>query len=212
MRHTTLIVPGFRGSGAAHWQTWFEQQLPDARRVSGIDWDVPCLDDWVEQVVREIDAAPSPIWLVAHSFGCLATVVAAAQREDKVAGVFLVAPADPWRFVKSGLRELKPSNEQLDTIDHDLPQSRLGFNSMVVASSNDPWVKITVAGYWAQRWGSHFISVGDAGHINIDAGFGPWPDGLALFQSMQSVQDEMPFGCLDDLFSIKGEANEFTFR
>ena len=22
MRHTILIVPGFRGSGPAHWQTW----------------------------------------------------------------------------------------------------------------------------------------------------------------------------------------------
>ena len=31
---TTLIVPGLHGSGADHWQTWFEQKLPDAVRVS----------------------------------------------------------------------------------------------------------------------------------------------------------------------------------
>ena len=194
MRQTTLIVPGFRGSGEAHWQTWFEQQLPDVKRVSGIDWEQPRLADWSAAVVQEIDSSNHPVWLIAHSFGCLATVSAAAERADKVLGALLVAPADPWRFVKSGLREWLPSTAQHDTIDHDLPQTALGFNSVVVASSNDPWVKITVAGYWAQRWGSHFVSIGEAGHINVDSGFGPWPQGLTLFQKMQAAQEDVPLG------------------
>ncbi|MBP7628661.1 MAG: alpha/beta hydrolase, partial [Zoogloea sp.] len=28
MQHTTLIVPGFHGSGPTHWQSWFEARLP----------------------------------------------------------------------------------------------------------------------------------------------------------------------------------------
>jgi len=28
---------------------------------------------------------------------------------------------------------------------------------------------------WAQRWGCHFINLGDAGHINAEAGYGPLP-------------------------------------
>jgi predicted alpha/beta hydrolase family esterase len=28
---------------------------------------------------------------------------------------------------------------------------------------------------WAQRWGSHFINLGNAGHINAEAGYGPLP-------------------------------------
>ena len=33
MQQTTLIVPGLHGSGPAHWQTWFETQVPGALRV-----------------------------------------------------------------------------------------------------------------------------------------------------------------------------------
>ena len=98
MRCTVLIVPGFHGSGPDHWQSWLERQLPESRRVSGIDWEAPVLARWAAEVRREIDAAASAVWLVAHSFGCLASVVAAADRPEKVAGALLVAPADPARF------------------------------------------------------------------------------------------------------------------
>lgn len=79
MQHTTLIVPGFHGSGPTHWQSWFEARLPDARRVIGIDWEAPVLARWAGAVRDAIDRAPGPVWVVAHSFGCLASVVAAAE-------------------------------------------------------------------------------------------------------------------------------------
>ena len=37
----------------------------------------------------------------------------------------------------------------------------------------------------ADAWGSAFLSIGDAGHINVDSGHGPWPDGLALFEKLR---------------------------
>jgi len=104
MQHTTLIVPGFHGSGPAHWQTWFEAQVPGARRVSGIDWEQPVLPHWAQAVRDGIDHASGPVWLVAHSFGCLAR----------------------W-----------------------IPRSPLGAPSLVVASTNDPWVRLSSAAYWA---------------------------------------------------------------
>ena len=85
MQHTTLIVPGFHGSGPTHWQSWFEAHLPDARRVIGIDWEAPVLARWAGAVRDAIDRAPGPVWVVAHSFGCLASVVAAADRPERVA-------------------------------------------------------------------------------------------------------------------------------
>ena len=42
---TVLIVPGYHGSGPDHWQSWLETQVPEARRVSGIDWEQPVLAD-----------------------------------------------------------------------------------------------------------------------------------------------------------------------
>lgn len=194
MRYTTLIVPGFHDSGPEHWQSWLERQLPDARRVSGIDWEAPVLARWAAEVRREIDAAGGAVWLVAHSFGCLASVVAAADRPEKVAGALLVAPADPARFGPLGLAGVEASAGK--DVAGGLPQSALGFPSAVVASTDDPWAKFTVAAYWADRWGSRLINAGCAGHINPESGFGPWPEGLELLLSMRRAHEDLPLGAI----------------
>lgn len=195
MRHTTLIMPGFHGSGATHWQTWLEEQLPDARRVTGIDWDVPVLARWAGAVRREIDGAARAVWIVAHSFGCLASVVAAADRPERVAGALLVAPADPARFGPLGLYD-DASAGHGDDLGAWLPQGQLGFPCAVIASSNDPWVRLTVAAYLADKWGGRFISIGAAGHINVESGFGPWPYCLELLHRMQRAHEDLPLGAI----------------
>lgn len=197
MRHTTLIVPGFHGSGPEHWQSWLEAEEPGARRVGGIDWETPILARWAGEVRRAIDDAPSAVWLVAHSFGCLAGVVAAADRLEKVAGALLVAPADPQRFTPFGLRH-EDLPAEADSLASWLPREPLGFPSIVVASSNDPWVKLLVAAYWADRWGSRLLNIGPAGHINAEAGFGPWPEGLRLLRTMQAAHDGLPLGTIGE--------------
>lgn len=196
MRHTTLVIPGFHGSGPAHWQTWFEAQMPEARRVRCVDWEAPVLARWAGAVRQEIDAAHGPVWLVAHSFGCLAAVVAAADRPERVAGALLVAPADPARFSPLGLREPSTLQHQ-DTLVPWLPDSPLPYPSILVASSNDPWVKLTAAAYWADCWGSQFVNLGQRGHINTESGHGPWPAGLALYHSLVATQEGLPLGNLD---------------
>jgi hypothetical protein len=36
------------------------------------------------------------------------------------------------------------------------------------------------ARWLAKRWGAEFVDMGEAGHINVASGFGPWPEGRAL--------------------------------
>ena len=167
---TVLIVPGLRNSGPSHWQTWLQGLLPDVRRVEQDDWEKTCLSDWAARVREAIDAAAEPVWIVAHSFGCLASVTAGFTRPERIRGALLVAPADPERFGEPAV----------------LLEERLAFPSLVVASSNDPWVRAPVAERWAQRWGSRYMNIGPAGHINVDSGHGPWPEGLALLRQLQS--------------------------
>ena len=95
---TTLIVPGLNGSGPGHWQTWFERQLPGCIRVVQSDWNDAHLPRWSAKLRRELNRAPGRIWIVAHSFGCLATVQAAFDYRERIHGVMLVAPADPELF------------------------------------------------------------------------------------------------------------------
>lgn len=164
-----LIVPGLGNSGPAHWQSWLENRLPNTRRVEQADWQRTCLSDWAARVRDAIDAAGDKVWIIAHSFGCLASVSASLARPDSIRGALLVAPADPDRFGEP----------------HALLETELNFPSLVVASNNDPWVGLHVARRWAGRWGSRFQDIGAAGHINVDSGHGPWPEGEAYFEDLQ---------------------------
>lgn len=166
---TTLIVPGLRDSGPDHWQTWWQFRDADARRVEQEDWQTPDLAGWSARVRESLARASGPVWLVAHSFGCLASVKATADFPGRVAGALLVAPADPDRF---GLAS-------------ELPGEKLAFPSMVVASTNDPWMPFDRVVAWAERWGSRLTNLGRAGHINAESGFGPWPKGPALLKELR---------------------------
>lgn len=182
MTDTVLIVPGFHGSGAAHWQTWLENNLPEAHRVEGIDWESPVLPEWTAAIHRNLDRFDGRIWIVAHSFGCLASSVVASERSEKIAGVIFVAPADPERFSPEGVRD-----QTVDASVSDLLPTSLinAVPSIVVASENDPWLDFNKARLWAKRWGSQLVNIGKAGHINTDSGYGPWPYIVELLADLQ---------------------------
>jgi predicted alpha/beta hydrolase family esterase len=163
----TLIVPGLYGSGPGHWQSWLEQRLPHARRVVQDDWSTPDLPRWSRRVQECLARSPRPTIIVAHSFGCLASM-AAARKSQRIVGALLVAPANPRKF----------------GVGRHLPVTPASFPTIVVASTNDPWVSLAFAQRWAARWGSRFIKLGRQGHINTEAGFGPWPEGLRLYEML----------------------------
>ena len=155
-----VIVPGLHGSGAEHWQSWLHGQVAGSVRVEQDAWSTPDLERWSERVADTIAAlGAGPHVVVAHSFGCLATVRALARRPSlDVAQLLLVAPAEPSRF----------------DVAAALPSSRLAVRSCVVASDDDPWMSATQAHAWALRWGSDWINLGNAGHVNVDSGYGPF--------------------------------------
>ena len=170
---TTLIVPGLRSSGPSHWQTWLERRVSGSVRVTQRDWNDPHLPEWSSRVRREIARAAGPVFIAAHSFGALAAVQAASDHAERISGVLLVAPADPERL---GVAEF-------------LPTTRLSFPVIVVASTNDPWISFDAAQRWASVWGGDLINLGAAGHINTEAGFGPWPEGLALLERLRRAAE-----------------------
>lgn len=166
---TTLIVPGLHGSGADHWQTWFEQKIPGSVRVIQRDWHDAYLPHWSARVRRELSRVPGRVWIVAHSFGCLAAAQATFDYREQVSGLMLVAPADLDRFGTTAF----------------LPERALGVPAVVVASTNDPRMRFAHATEWADTWGAELINIGAAGHINPEAGFGPWPEGMAILRHLR---------------------------
>ncbi len=66
-----------------------------------------------------------------------------------------------------------------------IPTKKLPFKSIVVASSNDIWVSQERAQSFADAWGSAFINIGEAGHINVAGGYGEWPFGLEVLKQFE---------------------------
>jgi hypothetical protein len=62
-----------------------------------------------------------------------------------------------------------------------LPRDPLPFPSLLVASRSDPYCTFERAEDFAYAWGSALLDAGDAGHVNIASGYGPWPEGLMRF-------------------------------
>ncbi|MES2424640.1 MAG: alpha/beta hydrolase [Pseudomonadota bacterium] len=168
---TIVIVPGWRDSGPGHWQSLWAERLPSAVRVQQDDWITPSRSAWLASISKTITALPGRVVVVAHSLGCIATTHLAPEVAERIAGALLVAPADPER--RAVLSDFAP-----------VPCQPLPYRSVLVASANDPYCPIRLAGAYARAWGSEFVRLQDAGHINTESGHGEWPLGQALLQSL----------------------------
>lgn len=169
-----LIVPGWAGSGPDHWQSHWARELATVSRVEMPDWFNPKRTDWVSTLDQAIRSAPEPPVLIAHSLGCIAVVHWAQLATGRVRGAFLVAPPDLDRKgCPAHLREFAP-----------VPRATLRFPSRVVASDNDSYGALPKVIELAFAWGSEVTVLEAAGHINVDAGYGAWPDGRALLEAL----------------------------
>ncbi|CAN5302636.1 alpha/beta hydrolase [soil metagenome] len=168
-----IIVPGWRDSGPGHWQSLWAGQLSGAERVQQDDWITPQRKAWVASIARTILQREASVVVVAHSLGCIATAHLPAEAVERIQGALLVAPADPER--RAVLSDFAP-----------VPFQKLPYRTILAASSNDPYCPVRLAGAYARAWGSEFVRLQDAGHINTESGHGEWPLGMALLQSLAS--------------------------
>ncbi len=168
---TVVIVPGWRNSGPGHWQSLWAARLPRVLRVDQDDWISPIKRAWVQQLSTLIEQVEGEVVIAAHSLGCIATTHLPDTVKARVRAALLVAPADPER--RGVLADFAP-----------VPYQRLPFPSIVVGSNTDPYCPVRLAGAYARAWGSEFVRLNDAGHINVESGHGEWPLGLALLQAL----------------------------
>ncbi|WP_062112722.1 RBBP9/YdeN family alpha/beta hydrolase [Aureimonas sp. AU40] len=197
-----LVVPGWRGSENGHWQRHLAESDPDALLVEQEDWENPILTDWLHTLEAHLAAAPGAV-LVAHSLGAvLVAHLAARPSAQHVAGALLVAPADTARMARGDPRFLSFA---------PIPRAPLPFPSVVVASRDDPFMSLSTARSYAGAWGSGFIDLGHAGHINPASGFGRWPEGETLARDLANGWDhEGPHAAGPSLSSV-AHAPIFSF-
>lgn len=169
-----LIVPGYTGAGPGHWQTLWERKHPEYRRVEQRNWHQPQLEEWLAVLDAAVQDSPTPVVFVAHSLGCILIAHWHLHHSGDIRGALMVAPADVEREdAPTPVRGFAP-----------IPLQPLPFPSVVVASSNDPYVSPERAEHFAGSWGSRFVNIGPCGHIDTAAGFGPWRRGEVLLQNL----------------------------
>lgn len=173
MKSNVLVVSGLWDSGPQHWQTHWMKDQPDWTKVAHRDYTAPERDEWVAELDAAIAACEGPPILLAHSLGCMLVAQWALSGSAlKAAGAVLVAPSD-----------VEAPSYPVDANGFaPIPLVPLPFPSLIVASTNDVYADIARSRAWARAWGSELVEVADAGHLNGDAGYGPWPEGLALLE------------------------------
>lgn len=170
-----LIIPGLGNSGPKHWQTYFEESGENFIRIRQADWNAPVCEDWmavIDQAVMAFD--PATVVLIGHSLGCISIAHWAMKYRRLIKGAMLVAPSDPeadiYTFPAKGFAPL--------------PLDPIPFPTIVVASNNDIWVTPERARFFAAHWGSEFIDIGPAGHINADSGHYRWDEGMEILKRL----------------------------
>ena len=176
---TTLIVPGLNGSAEGHWQRHWLRDRPDARLVDQDNWNCPVLSDWQARLVAALEAADEPVFVVAHSLGCVLTAsLAGHPAARKVNAALLVAPADLEKVEK-----LHPCVVSFG----QTPLDSLPFPSLMIGSLNDPYMEVADLQRHAEAWGSDLVNLGAVGHINIASGFGRWVEGYAFLERLKQA-------------------------
>ena len=168
-----LLIPGYGQILPGHWLLRWQDKMASARIVKQNELHQPTKKEWLEMLVTAVEASEKPVVLVAHSLGCILVAHGAHALKGKVKGAYLVAPSD-WD--RDGLVK------EFDGGDFKpIPHDPLPFQAHVVASRNDPFCDYSRAQEFSKSWGTTFQDAGEAGHINVESGHGPWPEGLMSF-------------------------------
>jgi len=173
-----LILPGWFGSGPDHWQRIWAAEDPQAQVVEQENWDAPDLESWLANLHEAVLAAPYSM-LVGHSLGVILVLHYIARHPDaQVAAALLVAPgdADLHAAFKPEIAGFAP-----------VPRMKLPFPSIMVASRNDPHMELARTLELAKDVGAEVVDVGEAGHVNVDSGFGRWPLGPQLAARLEET-------------------------
>lgn len=170
-----LIVPGLGNSGPEHWQTYFENSGDNFYRIEQEEWEAPTCEEWIATIDRKVlDFDLSTVVLIGHSLGCATIAHWSKKYKRQIKGALLVAPSDleaaHYTFPAKGFAPI--------------PLEKINFKTIVVASTDDVWVSLDRARFFADHWGSEFINIGNAGHINVASGHTNWDEGMKILERL----------------------------
>jgi len=163
-----LILHGLQSSGPGHWQTWLAARLrADGERVAYPDLpdpDLPSLAAWRATLDGELAALPAgETIVVCHSLACLLWLHHVAEGGVQADRALLAAPPS----ASAGVAEIEGF--------FPVPLPRLVDGARLVCSDEDPYCPEGAAELYGGPLGIPVDVLAGGGHLNPEAGYGPWP-------------------------------------
>ena len=171
-----FTIPGLYNSGPQHWQTHWEYEY-GFTRIHQQNWEEPVCSDWIKTIDDTIIQCPiEQVILIGHSLACCTIVKWASRYQRIIKGALLVGPSDTEA----------PGYPPGTTGFTPMPLNKLPFPSIIIASSNDEYVSLERATFFADHWGSKLVNIGPLGHINSASDLGNWPGGYQQLNKLMA--------------------------
>lgn len=177
-----LIVHGWENRRPeGHWQHWLADRLADdgaeVRYPQLPEPDEPVLADWLRELRTELEALRrEERVLVCHSLAVLLWWSALPDLGPLQADrVLLVAPPSPdYLRARPVVAPFVPERLEQTPLAREV-RARV----RLVASDDDPYCPGGARRVYAEPFGLDLDLLPGQGHLDLEAGYGPWPSVLA---------------------------------
>ncbi len=167
MTHKTLILHGWGGSDAPHWQAELAAEI--AKNYGTVSFPLldnchfPSKNRWVKQV-KQILEEFKPDTVVCHSLANTLWFWLCQEEIPQVKRLFMVSP--PSLTTKEAtIKTFFPC---------EMPETLYAKEVQMIVSDNDPYIETAEAKTMAEHYDIPLTIIKDAGHINADSGYGKW--------------------------------------
>ena len=169
MKQKILIIHGWGGSDKPHWQSWLAGEIAkEYGCVSFLkfsDFDFPKKNIWKEELLKELDDF-KPNIVICHSLANILWFHLCNEESiNKIEKLYLVAPPSLENEIKE-VRTFFPIKA---------PTNLHAKEALLICSTNDPYMSLEEAKSLKKALNIEMEILEDAGHLNADSGFGPWP-------------------------------------
>ena len=167
MSNRVLILHGWGGSDAPHWQAELASEI--AKNYGTVSFPLldnchfPSKNRWLKQVKKILEEF-KPDTVVCHSLANTLWFWLCAEDIAEVERLFMVSPPS-LSTTESTIKTFFPCA---------IPKNIHANEVHVLVSDNDPWITTEEAESMAKSVSASYRVIADAGHINADSGYGKW--------------------------------------
>lgn len=174
-----VLLHGLNGNEPEHWQNWLAAELTSAEREVRMpllpDADTPQLDAWLATLHATLAGLPADGFdVLAHSLGAVLWLHHAVHAVDtpRPARVALISPPSPLTDIPE-IAAFLPPPLSVDAV------RAAADGTVLVGGSDDPYCPEGFAEAYGRPLKMATTVIPAGGHLNVAAGYGPWPAALS---------------------------------